>query len=172
MSKNFKSWHGRSSKNEKSIKSSKSDSLHRLGTYYLSEIGKSSDSEYSEKDLQILLRQFDVFLSIVLGHLYRTGQAHSSVELFPKWINNQLTSGKKLEQVSILDIVQLLFLNLELPVDFQNEWRLLFSTKVDGESFSRCVHLLIMLVFHIRYHHECVLLLARESNGKLSQKPF
>ncbi|KAG9474795.1 hypothetical protein GDO78_003319, partial [Eleutherodactylus coqui] len=43
---------------------------------------------------------------------------------------------------SLLDLPAVMFLNFHLPSDMQHKWRLLFSTRLHGESFSQlCGHL-------------------------------
>ncbi|XP_073516008.1 MTOR-associated protein MEAK7 [Phyllobates terribilis] len=43
--------------------------------------------------------------------------------------------------VSLLDLPAIMYLNAHLPSDMQHKWRLLFSTRVHGESFSQlCGH--------------------------------
>ncbi|XP_077144995.1 MTOR-associated protein MEAK7 [Ranitomeya variabilis] len=49
--------------------------------------------------------------------------------------------GKALSFVSLLDLPAIMYLNAHLPSDMQYKWRLLFSTRVHGESFSQlCGH--------------------------------
>ncbi|XP_018334168.1 TLD domain-containing protein 1 isoform X2 [Agrilus planipennis] len=60
---------------------------------------------------------------------------HKNYELLPRFTGPDLPAHYK----SLLDISQMIFLNAHLPQENQNEWRLLFSTDIHGESFSTLI---------------------------------
>ncbi|WP_170158824.1 hypothetical protein, partial [Micromonospora noduli] len=128
--KEYKSWSSRCNKGDLS------SSLKHFGEYYLRQIDVNTKASYNEKDLQLLLSYFGSLLNVVIGYLYKR-TADSEFNFFPRWKYSQIDSKKQLEKFSILNLVHIMFLNLELPTDFQNEWNILFSTSIHGESFSR-----------------------------------
>ncbi|KAG8437487.1 hypothetical protein GDO86_008261 [Hymenochirus boettgeri] len=96
--------------------------------------------------LRILLT---LALSILKDHTEHQKDIHS---LLPKCIGMKNSSF-----VSLLDLPTVMFLNSHLPSDVQHKWRLLFSTKVHGESFSQ-------LCGHLVDQGPCLLIL-KDSNG-------
>ena len=113
-------------------------SVNEYANYFLDKIhDKSEENQYSKNDLYSLLNYFDYFLYMVLSNLYNSEDRHFYSNLLPKYKSSQVDVGKKLSDFSVLNLLHVIFLNLELPVDYQSEWRPLFSSKVDGESFSR-----------------------------------
>ncbi|KAL0270646.1 UNVERIFIED_CONTAM: hypothetical protein PYX00_007991 [Menopon gallinae] len=127
--KNFKSWRNRSSPpSERSIT--------LFGQYYLNLV--STDTvELDWKDIKTIFVQFDLLLSMVLAFIYETEEDEYYAHLLPRWKYVPMESGRILEDISILNLVKIIFLNSELPIDYQDEWRLLFSSAINGESFSR-----------------------------------
>lgn len=129
--KRYESWSSRTSQ-DLSL-----NSLTEYGEYLLQKIHKSDKKEYSKEDLRSLMINFDYFLLMILSCLYNTEENHFYKNLLPKWKYCNVDSGKNLEQISVLDILNIMFINLEIPADYQSEWRLLFSSHHHGESFSR-----------------------------------
>uniref|UniRef100_K7G6W1 MTOR-associated protein MEAK7 n=1 Tax=Pelodiscus sinensis TaxID=13735 RepID=K7G6W1_PELSI len=86
-------------------------------------------------------------ISAFLGVIIRQGllvlhslpdQAKDIVSLVPK-----CKGTKGGEFVSLLDIPSIIFINSHLPSELQHKWRLLFSSRVHGESFSQlCGHII------------------------------
>lgn len=105
--------------------------------HFLERIHKNENQEYRKEDLSSLLIHFNFFLHMVLSRMYDTEEKHFYTNLLPKWKSSHVDAGKTLEQFSVLNLFRIMFLNLELPIDYQNEWKPLFSSKVNGESFSR-----------------------------------
>lgn len=128
--KNYKSWSSRCSKTDVD------KSLNKHGEYFLRQVDRNSKPTFDRIDLKKLLAHFDLYMNAVIGYLYQKID-DTSINFFPKWKYSQVDSKKQLEQFSLLNQVYIFFLNSELPTDFQNEWNLLFSTEIHGESFSR-----------------------------------
>ncbi|EEB16004.1 conserved hypothetical protein [Pediculus humanus corporis] len=129
--KRYESWSSRMGQSEPG------SSVNEYANYFLDKIHKSEENQYSKNDLYSLLNYFDYFLYMVLSNLYNSEDRHFYSNLLPKYKSSQVDVGKKLSDFSVLNLLHVIFLNLELPVDYQSEWRPLFSSKVDGESFSR-----------------------------------
>jgi hypothetical protein len=58
--------------------------------------------------------------------------------VFPKKFTQNLFPDHKhkKEFTALTDIAQIVFINSNLPLALQNEWRFLFSSQIHGESFS------------------------------------
>lgn len=85
--------------------------------------------------------QISAFLSVVLRqglHVLHSlpDQTKDIVNLVPG------CKGIKGRIVSLFDIPSIIYINSHLPAELQHKWRLLFSSKLHGESFSQlCAHI-------------------------------
>lgn len=120
-------------KSYKSWEFTSSDDFDRFSEYCVEQTG-GKKPEYSNQDIQSILNAIAAYFDEVFNELLN---ANKSASAFPRWLRNQMDGGKKLEHSSVLTMEDILFLNNELPIDWQSEWRLLFSTNIHGESFAR-----------------------------------
>uniref|UniRef100_A0A8C9FQA3 MTOR-associated protein MEAK7 n=1 Tax=Pavo cristatus TaxID=9049 RepID=A0A8C9FQA3_PAVCR len=85
--------------------------------------------------------QISAFLSVVIRqglHVLHSlpDQTKDIVNLVPG------CKGIKGRIVSLFDIPSIIYINSHLPAELQHKWRLLFSSKLHGESFSQlCAHI-------------------------------
>ncbi|KAK6643977.1 hypothetical protein RUM43_000242 [Polyplax serrata] len=113
------------------------ESITELSTYFLDRVAKQDQDEYMRDDLASLIIHFDFYLHMVLSRMYDTEEKHFYTCVLPEWKSSPVDTGKTLNQFSILNLCKIMFLNSELPIDYQHKWRPLFSTEVHGESFSK-----------------------------------
>lgn len=81
-----------------------------------------------------MLSSVDNLVTFASKSLFKTDA--SAYSFYPTWSREEDIS-RPLERCSVLTMEDILFLNLHLPVSEQLNWRLLFSAKMHGESFSR-----------------------------------
>ncbi|NXD13847.1 TLDC1 protein, partial [Nothocercus nigrocapillus] len=85
--------------------------------------------------------QISTFLNVVIRQGFQvlhsvSDQAKDVVNLVP---GCKGFKGRGL--ISLFDIPSIIYINSHLPAEFQHKWRLLFSSRVHGESFSQlCAH--------------------------------
>ncbi|XP_029463955.1 MTOR-associated protein MEAK7 isoform X2 [Rhinatrema bivittatum] len=121
-----------------------------LATQLLSELRPAGGQELAE--LQLINSTYDrsaienwifktpqisTFLSVIVTQSLSVMQTHTEnqtdiVNLIPKCRGN-----KKIAFVSLLDFPSIMYINSHLPAELQHQWRLLFSSQVHGESFSK-----------------------------------
>ncbi|XP_040185290.1 MTOR-associated protein MEAK7 [Rana temporaria] len=113
--------------------------LHSAGEQTVKEVERLSSSytQTSITDWLYKTPMVSMFLRIVvrLGLSImrkRTEQQLDLGSLVPKCKKGKLTSF-----CSLLDFPSVMFLNSHLPSEMQQRWRLLFSTQIHGESFSK-----------------------------------
>ncbi|KAM8799346.1 MTOR-associated protein MEAK7 [Eudromia elegans] len=101
--------------------------------------------------------QISTFLSVVIRQGFRVlhsipDQAKDVVNLVPSCKGAR---GRGL--TSLFDIPSIIYINSHLPSELQHKWRLLFSSRVHGESFSQ-------LCGHIVNKGSCIMIL-KDSDG-------
>lgn len=128
--KSFKSWRNRSSVPDE-------QSITLFGQYFLNNLNKNDKLELNWEDIKSIFVHFDIFLSMTMTSIYQTEEDEFYAHLLPRWKYEPIESGRTLQDFSVLDLVKIMFINFELPIEYQAEWRLLFSSVISGESFSR-----------------------------------
>lgn len=101
--------------------------------------------------------QISIFLSVVIRQGLHVLQ---SVTDQTKDILNLVPDCKGMKErglVSLFDIPSIIYINSHLPAELQHKWRLLFSSRLHGESFSQ-------LCRHIVDKGPCIMIL-RDSDG-------
>jgi len=83
----------------------------------------------------MVLSAMDAVWSQVGTSLFAPEQTLSS--LYPEWLHLVGDAAKRLDECSVLEMQDILFLNMQLLGENQLEWRLVYSTKIHGENFSR-----------------------------------
>lgn len=139
----YKSWE---SKGFRIIK----ECIQKLAESLAYDVVRQGTQKVTRQDAERWLQQNSTFLRMlkeVFTHLYqyRATKATADEAIVPKpsvtiFISNLLPFCEGLQYVpdypAFTDISQMLFINSNLPNDYRNKWRFLFSSQIHGESFS------------------------------------
>ncbi|CAK9294694.1 unnamed protein product [Gordionus sp. m RMFG-2023] len=144
------------------------DSDQRLAFHLLAELfwpnhaaneGTLPNKEYTEDDIERWL-QNSIMTSSIINRVF-----HNVFPITPAEERIALPIIPLCEKLdwskfgTVMDLSSLIVLNNNCPSDLRNVWRLLYSTKLNGESFVR-------LIRHITYAGPCILIV-QEKNGNV-----
>nr|XP_006014546.2 PREDICTED: TLD domain-containing protein 1-like [Latimeria chalumnae] len=96
---------------------------------------ESMDSSFDESAIEkwvFRIPQISNFLHIIITRGLRVELQRGVAEVLPK-----CTKANWIEFVSILSLPAIMYLNAHLPSELQQQWQLVFSSCIHGESFSQ-----------------------------------
>ncbi|CAH2324077.1 Hypothetical predicted protein [Pelobates cultripes] len=121
------------------------------------ELSHSLCSRSSIEDWLYRVPMISTFLRVVVARGLSVLKTHPEIQRDLRNLVPTCRGVKKPSFVSLLDLPSVMFLNSHLPSEVQHKWRLLFSTSIHGESFSK-------LCGHIVDQGPCLLVL-KDSDG-------
>ncbi|XP_030058549.1 MTOR-associated protein MEAK7-like [Microcaecilia unicolor] len=77
------------------------------------------------------------FLSVIVTHSLSVLQSHIENQTEVENLVPKCKGTKRTAFISLLDFPSVMYINSHLPTELQHQWRLIFSSQVHGESFSR-----------------------------------
>ncbi|CAG7787055.1 unnamed protein product [Allacma fusca] len=79
--------------------------------------------------------------SSVFSECFNFNKSLYVVNLIPPCL--QANRRPEQEELTMLDLTQVIFINSQVPTELRQEWRYLFSTATDGESFSKMMGVIL-----------------------------